>query len=204
MSDPHADAMNNPLPEGERMSEGLLPCECLDGNQEGLCSCESRCVTLCQKCGMVYVETKSETFLHRPTAANDGEGQYACVSSKPYERPTHGIFTCIPVANDGELARKIRNALCDPNAPWYGSDLVEWVDDYMKAQAAEVEKLRGLAQVLIDSYPADDSWWCPHCGTTDCTFEGLCAKCGCKIENVQADSLIAGLIAALDAPEKGE
>ena len=35
-----------------------------------------------------------------------------------------------------KLKNKIHRALGDPTAPWYGSDLVSWVGDYIE----EVEK----------------------------------------------------------------
>lgn len=40
---------------------------------------------------------------------------------------------------------KIIQALIDPNAPWYGSDLVDWVADLIedyKAQAKRIEELK--------------------------------------------------------------
>ena len=31
-----------------------------------------------------------------------------------------------------KLKQKIINALADPKAPWYGSDVVYWVDEYIR------------------------------------------------------------------------
>jgi len=39
---------------------------------------------------------------------------------------------------------RIRNALCDPSAPWYGSDLVDQVADLCEG----VEELRGDARQM--------------------------------------------------------
>ena len=41
------------------------------------------------------------------------------------------------------LLDRIRLALCDPQAPWYGSDLVAWVGDLCDA----VEKHHAAAQL---------------------------------------------------------
>lgn len=46
-----------------------------------------------------------------------------------------------------DIAR-IRRALCDPAAPWYGSDLVPLVDDAM----TELERLRTALCELICVY----------------------------------------------------
>lgn len=42
-----------------------------------------------------------------------------------------------------ELEIKILDTLCDPKSPWYGSDLVGWVDDYIR----EVNKQHSSRQV---------------------------------------------------------
>ena len=50
-----------------------------------------------------------------------------------------------------------------------------------------IEKMAEALGLLLDSLPENDEWWCPYCGTTDCTFDGRCDKCGTPIEEIQPD-----------------
>lgn len=51
-----------------------------------------------------------------------------------------------------ELKSKIYGALGDPQAPWYGSDLVSWVGDYIE----EVEKRVTKLESVYDHPNSDD------------------------------------------------
>ena len=52
---------------------------------------------------------------------------------------------------------------------------------------AESSRLRGLLREIVETMPDDDTWWCPHCGPTDCSYHGRCTKCGTPIEDCQPD-----------------
>ena len=66
----------------------------------------------------------------------------------------------------------------------------------------QVEEALGL---FLDSLPPDNEWWCPYCGTTDCTFDGRCDKCGTPIEENQPDTtMVESLRRALTALRSGE
>jgi hypothetical protein len=57
-----------------------------------------------------------------------------------------------------ELKNKIFGALADPDAPWYGSDLVSWVSDYIE----EVDKrIRYLFCLKCPPISEGDSCICP-------------------------------------------
>lgn len=45
-----------------------------------------------------------------------------------------------------ELKNKIRGALGDPKAPWYGSDLVSWVGDYIEEVEWLQDKLKAKSE----------------------------------------------------------
>lgn len=45
---------------------------------------------------------------------------------------------------------RLRIALSDPNAPWYGSDVVPWVDDLLTAYEALQAERKGLCVLLSD------------------------------------------------------
>lgn len=56
--------------------------------------------------------------------------------------------------SDPELISRIRSALCDPDAPWYGSDVVPMVGDLCDAHSSalrEIAALRSLADEAIDA-----------------------------------------------------
>jgi len=66
----------------------------------------------------------------------------------------------------------------------------------------KVEEALGL---FLDSLPSNDEWWCPYCGTTGCTFNGRCDKCGTPIEENQPDTtMVESLHEALTALRSGE
>ena len=47
------------------------------------------------------------------------------------------------------LQTKIELALCDPNAPWYGSDLVEWVADLIQENKELKDAIRQIQEYPI-------------------------------------------------------
>ncbi len=52
--------------------------------------------------------------------------------------------------------------------------------------AAAPELFRLLKELTAPFVDIDASgWWCPGCGSTDCTYEGDCTECGFPIENIQ-------------------
>ena len=62
------------------------------------------------------------------------------------------------MAKIDNLKSKIQGALGDPQAPWYGSDLVSWVGDYieevewlqdkLKAKSERIKELKGIEELL--------------------------------------------------------
>lgn len=72
-----------------------------------------------------------------------------------------------------ELKNKIHGALGDPKAPWYGSDLVAWVGDYIE----DAEKQKELLDRVCSQEP------CPKCGY------GVTGACyGCEIKRLKAEN----------------
>lgn len=59
-------------------------------------------------------------------------------------------------------------------------------------------------KAITDSFPRDDTWWCPHCGPTDCRYDGRCEQCGFTIEDLAPESLIEQAEAAITKAEPEE
>jgi rubrerythrin len=87
-------------------------------------------------------------------------------------------------------------------------------DDYtrwLEAKAAAYDRLMSaLTSILTKAKevenlsPSNVDWWCPNCGTTSCTYDGRCTKCGAEIEQFQVEpfkdslhELIDGLLSVL-------
>jgi len=63
-----------------------------------------------------------------------------------------------------------------------------------KSKAAAYDRLMSaLTSILTKAKevenlsPSNVDWWCPNCGTTSCTYDGRCTKCGAEIEQFQVE-----------------
>ena len=82
---------------------------------------------------------------------------------------------------------------------------------YLLNKAAAYDRLMSaLTSILTKAKevenlsPSNVDWWCPNCGTTSCTYDGRCTKCGAEIEQFQVEpfkdslhELIDGLLSVL-------
>lgn len=55
---------------------------------------------------------------------------------------------------------KIISALTDPKAPWYGSDLVEWIADLIDEYKKQKVKIKKLEAALKHSINLIKQWHC--------------------------------------------
>ena len=92
----------------------------------------------------------------------------------------------------------------------YVDDLEERLIEAEAKAAAYDRLMSALTSILTkakeveDLSPSNVDWWCPDCGTTSCTNDGRCTKCGAEIEQFQVEpfkdslhELIDGLLSVL-------
>jgi hypothetical protein len=68
--------------------------------------------------------------------------------------------------------------------------------------AASTDLLEVLEEIL-KTIPTDGSWWCPHCGQTDCSYYFRCTQCGTRIDECQPDDATIAKARAAVAKAKG-
>lgn len=89
-------------------------------------------------------------------------------------------------------------------------NLSEKIDELQAKAAAYDRLMSALTSILTKAKevenlsPSNVDWWCPNCGTTSCTNDGRCTKCGAEIEQFQVEpfkdslhELIDGLLSVL-------
>ena len=69
------------------------------------------------------------------------------------------------------------------------------LNDLVRSRRERIEQLRGQVEAarelkvrleeVAGRFPASSAWWCPHCGETECAYNGTCTKCGVRIEDNQ-------------------
>lgn len=100
----------------------------------------------------------------------------------------------------GDELVSMRKRVAEWRQKWHDLKHVE-----MKGLEEKYAELVEKARVLVDEYPDDGGWFCPHCGPTDCIFEGGCTTCGYPIErNEERASLVKNLENSLPQQEKEE
>ena len=55
-----------------------------------------------------------------------------------------------------ELKHKVLSALIDPKAPWYGSDVVEWIDDYIICAEKRIQELESKLSQVVERHTRVD------------------------------------------------